>query len=182
MSEFAKVGTETPEERNTLSVLWVITAAILCGIGMFLVTGALIRLAGGLVNWVWWIGILPGYGGVPHAVAPPRRLPRAPLNGPLSSAPSVIGRGRLSRDHARGGARRCKARGQRPHSKERGGAAASEDPASTRGGAGATGGTFRSFSSMGRDRSDTLERPAGTSPMHPRTLRTGRTDPGGRPS
>ncbi|MFZ0830911.1 MAG: hypothetical protein WCB18_08595 [Thermoplasmata archaeon] len=59
MSEFAKVGTETPEERNTLSVLWVITAAILCGIGMFLVTGALIRLAGGLVNWVWWIGILP---------------------------------------------------------------------------------------------------------------------------
>lgn len=59
MSEFAKVASEAPEEKNTLSIPWVVTAALLCGIGMFLVTGALIRLAGGLTNWAWWIGILP---------------------------------------------------------------------------------------------------------------------------
>jgi predicted cobalt transporter CbtA len=59
VSGFAEAGDEAPEERNTLSIPWVITAAILCGIGIFLVTGALIRLAGGLTNWSWWIGVLP---------------------------------------------------------------------------------------------------------------------------
>lgn len=59
MSEFAKAGAETQEERNTLSIPWVILAAILCGVGVFLVTGALVRLAGGLVDWAWWIGVLP---------------------------------------------------------------------------------------------------------------------------
>lgn len=59
VSEYAKPGKESAEEHNTLSIPWVVLAAILCGVGIFLVTGALIRLAGGLVNWVWWIGILP---------------------------------------------------------------------------------------------------------------------------
>ncbi|MGC2289867.1 MAG: hypothetical protein WA688_08440 [Thermoplasmata archaeon] len=59
MSDFAKADTVAAEESNTLSIPWVICAAILCGVGMFLVTGALIRLAGGLDDWSWWIGIAP---------------------------------------------------------------------------------------------------------------------------
>ena len=59
MSEYAKAGEDAEEAHNTLSIPWVVLAAILCGVGLFLVTGAVIRLAGGLVNWAWWIGILP---------------------------------------------------------------------------------------------------------------------------
>ena len=59
MSEFAKASGASVEEKNTLSIPWVIVAALLCGVGMFLVTGAVIRLAGGLVNWSWWVGIVP---------------------------------------------------------------------------------------------------------------------------
>lgn len=59
MSEYVRAPEEAAEAHNTLSVPWVILAAILCGVGIFLVTGALIRLAGGLVDWAWWIGILP---------------------------------------------------------------------------------------------------------------------------
>jgi hypothetical protein len=59
VSEYAKAEGEAPEESNTISVPWVICAAILCGVGVFLVTGALVRLAGGLVDWTWWIGIAP---------------------------------------------------------------------------------------------------------------------------
>lgn len=50
-------------QKNSLSIAWVVVAALLCGIGMFLVTGALIRLAGGLVDWSWWIGIMPATSG-----------------------------------------------------------------------------------------------------------------------
>jgi hypothetical protein len=59
VSEFAKGEGSASEERNTLSVPWVIAAAILCGVGIFFVTGALVRLAGGLNDWSWWIGIAP---------------------------------------------------------------------------------------------------------------------------
>jgi hypothetical protein len=59
VSEFAKAGEGPSEEHNTLSIPWVILAALLCGVGMFLVTGALIRLAGGLTDWAWWIGVIP---------------------------------------------------------------------------------------------------------------------------
>jgi hypothetical protein len=59
VSEFAKPESGAAEEKNTLSIPWVICAAILCGVGVFLVTGALIRLAGGLDDWSWWIGIAP---------------------------------------------------------------------------------------------------------------------------
>jgi hypothetical protein len=59
VNEFAKPETGGVEEKNTLSIPWVICAAILCGVGVFLVTGALIRLAGGLDDWSWWIGIAP---------------------------------------------------------------------------------------------------------------------------
>ena len=59
VSEFAKHDTGAPEERNTLSIPWVVCAAILCGVGVFLLTGALIRFAGGIVDTTWWIGIAP---------------------------------------------------------------------------------------------------------------------------
>ena len=59
VSEFAKSETGAAESRNTLSIPWVVCAAILCGVGVFLVTGALIRFAGGLDDWTWWIGIAP---------------------------------------------------------------------------------------------------------------------------
>lgn len=59
VSEYAAASEDSGDVPNTLSIPWVVLAAILCGVGIFLVTGALIRLAGGLVNWIWWIGILP---------------------------------------------------------------------------------------------------------------------------
>ena len=59
VSEFAKREAGAQGEKNSLSIPWVICAAVLCGAGMFLVTGAVIRLAGGLDDWSWWIGILP---------------------------------------------------------------------------------------------------------------------------
>jgi hypothetical protein len=59
VSEFAPAESGPAEEKNTLSIPWVICAAILCGVGVFLVTGALIRLAGGLDDWSWWLGIAP---------------------------------------------------------------------------------------------------------------------------
>jgi len=59
VSEFAKAEGASREERNTLSIPWVICAAILCGVGVFLLTGALIRFAGGLNDWSWWIGVVP---------------------------------------------------------------------------------------------------------------------------
>jgi predicted cobalt transporter CbtA len=63
VSEFAKPHSAGAEEQNTLSIPWVVAAALLCGIGVFLVTGALIRLAGGLDDWAWWIGIVPAVAG-----------------------------------------------------------------------------------------------------------------------
>jgi hypothetical protein len=59
VSEYAEPKSGTSEEKNTLSIPWVLCAAILCGVGVFLVTGALIRFAGGLDDWSWWIGIVP---------------------------------------------------------------------------------------------------------------------------
>ncbi|HLY76501.1 MAG TPA: hypothetical protein VKT21_01290 [Thermoplasmata archaeon] len=59
MGDFARAESRASEEKNTLSIPWVICAAVLCGVGMFLVTGALIRLAGGLTDWSWWIGVVP---------------------------------------------------------------------------------------------------------------------------
>lgn len=59
MSEFAKADAAESREKNTLSIPWVLGAAILCGVGVFLVTGALVRLAGGIDDWSWWIGIAP---------------------------------------------------------------------------------------------------------------------------
>ncbi len=59
VSEFVKHDSSAAEERNTLSIPWVVCAAILCGVGVFLVTGAVIRFAGGLDDWSWWIGVLP---------------------------------------------------------------------------------------------------------------------------
>ena len=59
VSEFAKHDSGAPEERNTLSIPWVVCAAILCGVGVFLVTGALIRFAGGIVDTTWWVGVAP---------------------------------------------------------------------------------------------------------------------------
>ena len=46
-------------ERSALSVLWVVCAAIMCGVGLFFVTGAVIRFAGGIVDWTWWAGLIP---------------------------------------------------------------------------------------------------------------------------
>jgi len=59
VSEYAKPPTGTPSHTNTLSVPWVIGAAVLCGVGLFLVLNALILLAGGLTNWLYWIGVVP---------------------------------------------------------------------------------------------------------------------------
>jgi hypothetical protein len=59
VSEFAKGESKASQEKNTLSIPWVVCAAILCGVGVFLVTGALIRFAGGVDDTIWWIGILP---------------------------------------------------------------------------------------------------------------------------
>ena len=59
VSEVARAGEEHGERENTLSIPWVVVAALLCGIGIFLVTGAVIRLAGGITDWTWWIGIIP---------------------------------------------------------------------------------------------------------------------------
>lgn len=59
MSEFAKADGGASTKENTLSIPWVVCAAILCGAGLFLVFNALILLAGGLTNWIWWIGVVP---------------------------------------------------------------------------------------------------------------------------
>lgn len=59
VDEVAKVVGEPVEEKNTLSIPWVVAAAILCGVGIFLVSGAVIRLAGGSTDWTWWIGVVP---------------------------------------------------------------------------------------------------------------------------
>ena len=59
VGDFAEAPAGATEPRNTLSIPWVTCAAILCGVGVFLVTGALVRLAGGLMDWAWWIGIVP---------------------------------------------------------------------------------------------------------------------------
>lgn len=77
MSEFAGTSKVDSEERSTLSIPWVIGAALLCGVGMFLVTGALIRLAGGLTDWTWWIGILPATAGF-LMLLNPRAGPQGP--------------------------------------------------------------------------------------------------------
>jgi hypothetical protein len=59
VSEFAKPASPGSSEKSAISVPWVICAAILCGVGLFFVTGAVVRFAGGLVDWSWWLGILP---------------------------------------------------------------------------------------------------------------------------
>jgi predicted cobalt transporter CbtA len=59
VSEFASADEGGVAERNSLSIPWVVAAALLCGIGLFLVLNAVILLAGGLMSWLWWIGILP---------------------------------------------------------------------------------------------------------------------------
>ncbi len=59
VSEFSMADSPASNERSALSVLWVVCAAIMCGVGLFFVTGAVIRFAGGIVDWTWWAGLIP---------------------------------------------------------------------------------------------------------------------------
>ncbi len=47
------------ESRASPSITWIVAAALLCGVGLFTVLYAVIQIAGGLVDWVWWIGAMP---------------------------------------------------------------------------------------------------------------------------
>jgi hypothetical protein len=46
-------------EAGRLSLGWVILAALLCGGGLFATLYAVILMAGGLVAWAWWLGVIP---------------------------------------------------------------------------------------------------------------------------
>ncbi|MCI4353422.1 MAG: hypothetical protein L3K14_08620 [Thermoplasmata archaeon] len=59
MAEFARADGADSAEKVSLSIPWIVGAAVLCGVGLFLVLNAVIELAGGLTNWLWWVGILP---------------------------------------------------------------------------------------------------------------------------
>ena len=59
MAEFGKPDGVGSATGDTLSIPWVVGAAVLCGAGLFLVINAVIELAGGLTNWLWWVGIAP---------------------------------------------------------------------------------------------------------------------------
>jgi hypothetical protein len=63
VSEFAEPKDATREDENSLSIPWVVLAAILCGVGVFLITGAVVRFAGGVVDTSWWLGIIQTTGG-----------------------------------------------------------------------------------------------------------------------
>jgi hypothetical protein len=59
VSEFANAEGATKKETDRISIPWVVCAAILCGVGVFFMTGALVRFAGGVVDTTWWLGIVP---------------------------------------------------------------------------------------------------------------------------
>jgi uncharacterized membrane protein HdeD (DUF308 family) len=61
MSEYAPSRTEEPSDHraDSLSVLYVIGAALLCGVGLFITLFGVILWSGGYSDWVYWLGVLP---------------------------------------------------------------------------------------------------------------------------